>query len=188
MDGLMTNPSCIETYTGLDVDLLHPEPEMFCIEDIARGLAGEGRYNNHCRVWLSVAQHSCIVADQFADQRERAFALLHDAHEAYVKDIPRPLKRLLSGYAKIAGDVQAALEESLLPDEWLAWYDLGNFPARLKSADNAVCRAEAALLMASGGAEWGWNGTPIIQIDLEPMGVHQAEALFLDYWRSLWTG
>ncbi len=187
MNGLMRNSSMMETFSGVNFDLLAPDPSIVCIEDIAHGLAGENRYNSTTRVYLSVAQHSILVADQFERRREKVFALLHDAHEAYCKDIPRPLKQLIHGYEDIAGQIQAAIEQALIPADLLEWFDHpdNGFSKEIKKADDAVCRAEAALLTRSGGREWGWNGTPVIDIDLQAWTPHQAETEFLIAWRAL---
>lgn len=81
----------IETYTGLQIHLLDPRPEEICIEDIAHALALQCRFTGHTKYHYSVAQHcyltSLIVSPTFALE-----ALLHDATEAYLCDLSRPLK------------------------------------------------------------------------------------------------
>lgn len=177
--------SIIETYLGLRFDLLNPDPKAVHIEDIAHHLSLENRYNGATRIPLSVAQHCILVSEQFTDFGEQAFALLHDAHEAYCKDITRPLKTILTGYAAIADGIQQTIQSTLLPAELLGRID-GEYLHRLKTADDAVCRAEAAFLMRSRGESWGWNGTPILQLNIEPMTPAIAEVAFLGAWGKLW--
>ena len=83
----------IRTWSGLRVDPLDMRPEDLSVEDVAHSLARLCRYNGHCR-YLSVARHSIWVSQHLAP-RGRTLALwglLHDAAEAYLSDIPRPLK------------------------------------------------------------------------------------------------
>lgn len=84
----------IETSSGLLVDLLDPKPEQIEIEDIAHALAHICRFGGHVNSFYSVAQHSLMCA-LHAPRRLQLHALLHDASEAYLGDIPTPLKRIL---------------------------------------------------------------------------------------------
>lgn len=63
------------------------------IADIAHGLANECRFKAQCPKFFSVAQHSVMVADRLGDRLALA-GLLHDAAEAYIRDIPAPVKHL----------------------------------------------------------------------------------------------
>ena len=75
--------------SGRLFDFLDPHGSDFSIEDIAHGLAHVCRYAGQCRAFFSVAEHSIIVSDlvtEFAYE-----ALLHDAAEAFIGDITRPL-------------------------------------------------------------------------------------------------
>ena len=88
--------SAIQTFTGALVDPLAPDPALIEPEDIAHALAHHCRFGGHSRVFYSVAQHSCVVADAVeargAGVDEVLSALLHDAAEAYLGDLPHPLK------------------------------------------------------------------------------------------------
>ncbi len=81
----------IETYTGKKVYPLYPNPDMFCAEDIAHALSLQCRYNGHVPQFYSVAQHSVLVS-QLVDTHDALWGLLHDAAEAYLSDIPSPVK------------------------------------------------------------------------------------------------
>lgn len=83
----------IMTYTGRAFYPTEPRIEDIVIEDIAHALAHVCRFAGHTRSFYSVAQHSVLVADECPESM-RLYALLHDASEAYLGDVPRPLKRL----------------------------------------------------------------------------------------------
>lgn len=97
----MTTSITITTFTGRVVDLLDPKPDTICLEDIARGLAMQCRFNGHIRRFYSVAEHSVRVSRWLLYQcgpGEILIAqqgLLHDAAEAYVGDLIGPMKALL---------------------------------------------------------------------------------------------
>lgn len=84
----------IQTYTGRKVFPLDLTPDQICIEDIAHSLAGINRYLAHTRSYISVAQHSVLVSLSVPVE-DALWGLLHDAHEAYLGDIVRPLKGVL---------------------------------------------------------------------------------------------
>jgi len=89
------------TVSGQVVDLHKPTPEMIHIEDIARALSKICRFGGHTRKFYSVAQHSVLVSNLLPPVL-MLDGLLHDATEAYVGDVIKPLKVLISDvYDKI---------------------------------------------------------------------------------------
>ncbi|QDU82639.1 hypothetical protein Pla110_44000 [Polystyrenella longa] len=80
----------IITRSGHLVDLFHMQPEDIRLEDVAHSLAMKCRFNGHSPEFYSVAQHSVIVS---MNSKFPQAALLHDAAEAYLTDMVRPLKR-----------------------------------------------------------------------------------------------
>src|SRR3954471_16493110 len=86
----------LQTVSGRWVNPFDPEPDQLDAGDIARALANQCRFGGHCRVFYSVAQHSVIVSElveQCGGDAEDVFAaLMHDATEAYLGDMPHPLK------------------------------------------------------------------------------------------------
>lgn len=71
-----------------------PRPEEMCIEDIAHSLAFKCRFNGFTPKFYSVAEHSVILSNIVSEPVRRA-ALMHDGSEAYIPDIPRPLKVMM---------------------------------------------------------------------------------------------
>jgi hypothetical protein len=86
----------LQTYSGKRVSVLDPQTEEIDIEDVAEAVSKLCRYNGHCKEFYSVAQH-CVLGAQFAlsqykDVELAKEFLLHDATEAYVGDMIRPVK------------------------------------------------------------------------------------------------
>lgn len=84
------------TFTGRCVSLYDPTPDMISLVDIAHALSHVCRFGGHTREFYSVAQHSCLVS-YLAPAEWRLAALMHDATEAYLGDVIRPLKNILNG-------------------------------------------------------------------------------------------
>lgn len=107
------NEFFIGTYSGKRLHFLNPTPDEICIEDIAHALSMICRYGGHVSRFYSVAEHCCIIADlveqEGKDSSEVLAALLHDASEAYVCDIPRPVKPYLENYK----DIELVIEKSI---------------------------------------------------------------------------
>ncbi len=141
--------STILTHTGRYFDYTRPEDYDYPIEEIALALSRVPRFSGqtvidphtggyHC---ASVAQHSVRVA-LLAGRRLALHGLMHDAHEAYVGDVPTPLKRLLPGYKEIEQRVAAALAAAHgIPE--LSDADA----ATIKAADSEALRIERRLHM-----------------------------------------
>jgi uncharacterized protein len=92
------NEPWILTVSGKKFHLLNPRADEICIEDIAWALSGENRFSNHCYPRYKVAQHSVIVSYHVSKWNALA-GLLHDASEAYYRDIPAPMKQQPMMYA-----------------------------------------------------------------------------------------
>lgn len=104
----------IRTYTGRAFWPLDPKPEDVHLMDICHALSMEPRYGGHADFHYSVAQHCVLLHDYLkgigAPLHWLRFALLHDASEAYLKDIPRPLKAFLPEYHAIEERVTEVIE------------------------------------------------------------------------------
>lgn len=112
--------SWIHTHTGKSLDLLDPQPDQICIEDVAHALGRVGRYTGHSHHFYSVAEHSVLCRrhvdisefrrdDLEGQRRLRRQTLMHDATEAYVNDLASPLKRLCADYQAIEARVWIAI-------------------------------------------------------------------------------
>ncbi len=99
---------CTKTYTGKYINVFKPRAEDICIEDIAHGLSIACRFGNQLPEFFSVAQHSEIMSRRVWSSHAKA-ALLHDASEAYMHDMPSPIKKGLPDYKKVETGLMIAI-------------------------------------------------------------------------------
>jgi hypothetical protein len=83
-----------QTYNGHKFDPMNVGLETIDINDIAHALSLLCRFNGHIKELYSVAQH-CVLMSEQVEPKYAFHALLHDAAEAYVSDVPRPFKPLI---------------------------------------------------------------------------------------------
>ena len=147
--------SMLETYTGVMFNLVDPSPADVRIEDIARSLSRIPRFNGHTREAYSVAQHSVfvesIVAQRGIGPLGRLAALLHDAAEAYVGDVTRPVRELIPKFQRIHDRVMYVIEVALL--QGMSAERMG-VAHHIREADNAALATEARDQMSSSGKGW----------------------------------
>lgn len=135
----------IATYTGGQFWPLDPRPEEINFRDIAHALALQCRYAGHSLRFYSVAEHCCHVHDAAAPEH-RAWALLHDASEAYLSDIVRPIKPRLAEYLAAEAALMAAMARHFgLPEQ---------MPAAVKDLDDRILADERARLINPAGPAW----------------------------------
>lgn len=141
----MKNEDTIITFTGLRFSPLSPEAGGIRLLDIAHALSLLCRANGHFRRFFSVAQHSLNCAEEAAcrnlSKKVQIACLLHDASEAYISDVTRPVKRNLKRYAEIEKKLQGCIWEafgvSLTPEE----------TSQVNAVDDAMLYAEFDALM-----------------------------------------
>ncbi len=103
----------ILTYSKIMFDPLEPKPDLIRVADIAHALSFLCRANGHFPTFYSVAQHSiacCREAMARGESRRiQLGCLLHDASEAYLSDVTRPVKAAMPMYLEMEGPLQDAI-------------------------------------------------------------------------------
>lgn len=164
------------TYSGRAFWPLDPRPDEVDIVDIARALSHQCRYNGHCAVFYSVAEHSVKLADWFRDVQDDVGlarqALLHDAAEAYLGDMIRPLKRYVPDYLEAERAVEAVIFERFgLPAE---------LDIRVRTADQVILTDERDQLFDARKAKaLGWHTELLLGVQLELLTPPRAYGRFM---------
>lgn len=150
--------------TGKMFDPLNPDPAHIALESLAQSLSFTCRYNGHCSRFYSVAEHSLLVSyileAQGFDKGVQLAGLLHDAAEAYLGDIVRPIKhdpRIAEVFEPIERNVLSAIAIALRCDDLRS----GEPSVIVRVADDLALEIERANLMPEND-EWprsrGWTG------------------------------
>ena len=164
----------ILTYTGIHLSFDDFSESMINIEDIAHALSMTVRFNGHCSRFYSVAEHSVLVS-HLVDPEYALEGLLHDASEAYLGDVAKPLKNLLPDYQIIEGRFENVIAQKFnLTFPW---------PKTVKEVDGRLLADEAIEFHPTYKNDWG-IGEPF---DVEVIGYNpdKAKELFLNRYYKL---
>jgi 5'-deoxynucleotidase YfbR-like HD superfamily hydrolase len=152
----------IETFTGTAFRPLAPVLDDIWIEDIAHALSNQCRFSGHVREFYSVAEHSVRVSElleEWGEDRDVQFwGLLHDASEAYLVDLPTPLKQ-----SEEFGEFYRTAEEQLMRMICNKFGMVERMPDPVKIADAVLLATEARDLMPYVPKHWS-------NLMVKPMG------------------
>lgn len=162
----------LQTRSGILIDLEDPKPEDIRLRDIAHALAHICRFNGHCREFYSVGQHSVLMSES-VPAAYAADALMHDAAEAYVGDVTRPL-------SECTGMEHHAIHERIIRTAIGTRFGVGiaPMPMSVTLADLRMLATEARDLMGVRDDAWGLGVEPFA-FEIQPMSPAQARAAFL---------
>lgn len=177
--------------SGALFDLLDPEASEFTLYDIAHGLGRVCRFAGHTNRFYTVAEH-CYHVSRLVGAEEEASALLaraallHDASEAFIGDVTRPLKALLPDYRIVEARVELAIANRFLDGR----IDLFAHPL-IKTFDTAMCLIEARNMMPSAPGYWtslrvpadAWDKAKEVKLHYDKPDY--ASALWLRHWNRL---
>lgn len=184
----MADKDWIQTFSGRKFYPLNPSPGDVRIDDIARALSMMCRYNGHVARFYSVAEHSVrvsrIVYERTGDTQLALWGLLHDASEAYLNDITRPVKHqpALAEYRRIEKLLQATICKMFgLPEQE---------PIAVTEVDYEILGTEAYQLKQPIHPDWAKaspTGTLPAPLPIGPLGWSPAlaEGAFLHQFRKL---
>jgi 5'-deoxynucleotidase YfbR-like HD superfamily hydrolase len=168
----------LQTVSGRWVNPFDPDPEQLDAGDIARALGNQCRFGGHCRAFYSVAQHSVIVSrlvEEGGGDADDAFAaLMHDATEAYLGDMPHPLK-----HRSALGAAFRAAEDGLEAAIRARFAIKADVP-EIKRADRALLATERRAFSAE---TWHWpelDGVEPLDLELTAWSPDEAERAFAE--------
>ena len=170
--------AAIRTYSGHLFDVLNPRPEDVHIEDIAHHLSQLARYTGATARPYSVAQHSCYVSE-LVDPSLALCGLLHDATEAYINDLNRPVKH--------SGQLGAfiAIENELWRLAIAPRFNLPTtMPPAIKDVDRWIGVVERNCLNPNWPKQTGLSSMQEA-VRIEAWPAEEAESTFLKRFREL---
>ena len=174
------NDQWTPTYSGGIFHPLDPRPEEVLIGDIAHHLSNNCRFVGAVKTHFSIAQHSVIVSSLVPEQ-DALWGLLHDASEAYLSDISRPVKRFLAGYEEL----EERLMRVVATKFGLPW----PMPDSIRLADDiCVCTEQRDLLKPGPGLCECPKGIKLLPDKIKPMSNRNAEQAFLARFYQLFGG
>lgn len=162
--------SWIQTHSGRAYFPQDPHPADILIDDIAHALSMQCRFAGHCNRFYSVAEHSLHVSRLVPPEHALA-GLLHDATEAYLHDLTRPLKQMLPEYKRLED-----LNWFVISAKYGLDYEL---PQCVKDADATMVFVERRALFTdiAPGEDWGHGlQEPSVLPDMGLIGWAQGHA------------
>lgn len=161
----------LQTFTGKAFYPLSPRAEDIDPVDIAHALGLICRYGGHCTKFYSVAEHCVLMSRAVAEDLALA-SLLHDATEAYVGDMIRPLKVQMPEYMAVEGGVwEAVAQRFSIPG--------GPLPVGVKDADSRILLDERAVLLSPSPHPWTVDGMEPLGVEITGWGPEIAKMQFL---------
>lgn len=139
----------MQTFTGRVFYPVSPRAEEIDPIDIAHSLSLQCRYGGHVDRFYSVAEH-CVLMSEYVSPKSALYALLHDATEAYVSDVPRPLKGHLPEYKDIEDRVWVEIAKRFSIEQAI--------PEEVWNADNRILLTERAALLSNTKHKWYQDG------------------------------
>lgn len=162
--GDVSSPTSLETPSGIFVELLAPHPDDILLFDIAHNLSNECRYGGSCNLHFSVAEHAVMVARELRRREAHPVTVLrglhHDDAEAYLKDLPAPLKRTIEQlapgvYAHLTGLFDGAIAAALgLHVDCGDGEKMVGSEVEVKDVDEWALGIEAVTMLPSKGRGW----------------------------------
>jgi len=173
----MKRDNWFQTSSGRVFPLPNFTPSDFYIEDIAHALALQCRFNGHCMMFYSVAQHALMVSS-LVPKEYAMWGLLHDASEAYLSDVVAPFKDLMPEYKRMEDRVMEAITIRFGLQEPM--------PTCVRQADLIALATEKRDILVPEAKLWeSLEGIEPLKAKIEPWHWAKAEEKFLEEFRAL---
>ena len=180
----MSSSPFIETFTGVRFQPLKPNFADIRIEDIAHALSNQCRFSGHVRHFYGVAEHSVRVSRLLTGLGAgvELWGLLHDASEAYLVDLPTPLKS-----QSTIGDGYRVAERRLMRAVAKRFGLIGHEPGAVRVADAKLLATEVRDLMFAKPEHWSDGKLPYPPLGprIVPWSPKTAEDEFLRRYAEL---
>lgn len=164
-------PAWIQTWSGLQYDFENPQPNQITIGDIAHALSHICRFTGHVNRFYSVAEH-CVRASYLVPQEDAIYALLHDASEAYLTDVNKPLKQLLGeSYRRLEERAERVILRRFGLTPWI--------PVSVKRADIVLMLTERRDLLDHQLTWKSYDSVEPLADRIQPWTSEQAHRTFL---------
>jgi uncharacterized protein len=173
-----TDTTWIETFTGKKFYPFSPNPDDVDIQDIAHSLSNQCRFNGHTLRFYSVAEH-CVHIASYLERHNAPFqiclaGLLHDAAEAYLGDVVRPVKQLLPDFTQAENTLQALIYMK---------YGITAYNTDATTIlDNRILRDEHQQVMVKSNNQWTTDYYQPLGIQIIGYTPEYAEKVFLFYF------
>ncbi|MDL2284483.1 metal-dependent phosphohydrolase [Oxalobacter sp. OttesenSCG-928-P03] len=167
----------ILTCSGDYFSFINPEAYHFEIETIAHALSQLCRFTGHTSAFYSVAQHSVLVSGLVPREMQLA-GLLHDATEAFVGDMTKPLKDMFPEFRRIEKNIERAIcRQYGIPCP---------LPHEIKQADLILLATEKRDLMPHVNDQWNYlEGVEAMKEKITPWSPALAKERFLERFYEL---
>jgi hypothetical protein len=163
----------MQTFTGRQFFPVAPHAEDIDPADVAHALGMICRYGGHTTRFYSVAEH-CVLMSRAVSEENAAWALLHDATEAYVGDMVRPLKHQpqMAPYREIEDRLMTVIAQrfGLVGD---------TIPEEVHSVDTRILLDERATVLRPTGHQWSTDGVEPLGVEIQGWSPSTAEAHYV---------
>lgn len=175
----------IRLRSGKLLDLLHPRPSDFTFADISGALSKICRYNGQIDRFYSVAEHCVHVLRQAekdgAPLLTQRLALMHDSAEAFVGDVTRPLRKVLSSrFATLEAKLRRLIEAKYV---WMSPAQIKRHVGHALHIDDEMLYAERRVIF--GALDPLPDGFRLLRVDFQFWDCATAEREFVSKAQQL---
>jgi hypothetical protein len=153
----------MRTYSGKYIDSFNMTIDDIDIVDIAHSLALTTRWNGHSIEPYSIAEHCVWMAERATTVQTKMEALLHDGSEAYIVDVPTPIKKRMPEYLVIEDKIMKLIAEKF---------------------GFSIPMSKEVKILDRQALEFEWENK-VLDNTFQSMGHKEAEKRFLDLFYEL---